>query len=225
MLKKIAKKTLNVLVIALFALSVLLLAAAVFGRISGSGEIFGFQVYNVISGSMEPQIRVNDVVVVRRTDFSQIAEDDVIVFDLPNISHPVTHRVIELTDTGFITHGDANAQNVTENVPFESVRGKVVLKVPYLGHLKSFLDSTAGFLVLIFIPLATIIALETVSLVKKYREYRDEEVQKDIDRLEEEKRRLEGNQHLAGADSGGKDIEGSAAEAPAADDTEYGSQN
>ena len=76
-------------------------------------KIMGYQTYDVVSGSMEPEIPVGSLVLVKPASPSDIEVNDVIAFTSDKDGGAViTHRVIEIDKDGasFITKGDANEQ-------------------------------------------------------------------------------------------------------------------
>lgn len=110
-------------------------------------RVFGVQVYNVISGSMEPAIPTGSLVYVKSVQPSQVEADDVIAFYSSVDSGAVTtHRVVENhTVSGeFITKGDANEENDPLPVDYDYLLGKVILNVPILGELLAMAATLYG---------------------------------------------------------------------------------
>jgi signal peptidase I len=68
----------------------------------------------VISGSMEPQLYRGDAIITHNTTWSDIRIGEIVVFELPNGTTPIVHRVIRNfthSVTGrvrYITKGDNN---------------------------------------------------------------------------------------------------------------------
>lgn len=103
-------------------------------------RLMGYQLYNVLSGSMEPQIHVGSIVCAAPTDPNQIDAGDVIVFyGGHDRSTVVTHRVVENDRTmrQFVTKGDANAVEDPQPVSYLDLIGKVRLVIPLLGKLSA----------------------------------------------------------------------------------------
>ena len=76
-------------------------------------KAFGFQIYTVISGSMEPAIPTGSLVYVRHEEPDTIVKDDVIAFYSNNADGSIiTHRVVSNSPAmgQFITKGDALQQ-------------------------------------------------------------------------------------------------------------------
>ena len=63
---------------------------------------------------------------------------DTIVFSVQGRSDPIIHRVIEITESGYKTKGDHNEiiWDFEKDINKESVIGKAVLRIPYLGWIK-----------------------------------------------------------------------------------------
>lgn len=99
----------------------------------------GWEFDAVLSGSMEPQLAVGGLVVIKPIDAPSVSVGDVISFKLPGIDTPICHRVtaIQETDQGrfFLTKGDANEEADMNLVPAEAVTGKEVFFLPHIGNL------------------------------------------------------------------------------------------
>ena len=77
-------------------------------------KAFGYNIYTVISGSMEPAIPVGSLVYVKYQEPETIQKKDVIAFyGAKDASSIVTHRVVtnKKLSGEFITKGDANQGN------------------------------------------------------------------------------------------------------------------
>ena len=107
-------------------------------------RIFGFQIYDVISGSMEPEIPVGSVLYVKPTDLRSLDEGEVIAYQAAD--GVVAHRVVTNRKTlgEFVTKGDANNVEDREPVPYDRVVGRVDLHLPVSGMAIALLASTVG---------------------------------------------------------------------------------
>jgi len=140
---------------------------------------FGIGTAVVLSGSMEPELRVNDVIIVRSSENYNI--NDIVVYD--NGREMIVHRIIEQNGDTFTTKGDAN--NVAdEPISAEAVKGKVVFSLPYVGVLVKALRSPVGAIVII---LTAILLTEGSFRRKKEKdENRIEEIKEEIRKLKAE---------------------------------------
>jgi signal peptidase len=125
-------------------------------------NLFGFQMFVVKSGSMEPNINISSVVFDHREANYYVG--DVITYRLANSKETVTHRIVEVTDnsntTVYKVKGDANETPDFSPVFKEDVVGKVLFSVPYLGRLIMFIRTLPGLTIFIIIPAMIIIADE-----------------------------------------------------------------
>ena len=115
-------------------------------------RIFGLTPYTVLSGSMEPTYHVVSVIYVKKVDPSIFKENDPVTFKADG-GQIVTHRIIEVLpkegdEYRFRTQGDAN--NVADGgaITGSQIIGKPVFSIPYLGYVTSYVQSTAGLLLM-----------------------------------------------------------------------------
>ena len=148
-----------------------------------------FNAYVVLTGSMLPEIEVNDVVVTKKVDASTLKEGDVITFASADTRFQgtiITHRIIKKNPPDgtngytFQTRGDNNNVADSALVPENNIYGKVILKIPKLGYLQEFLASDGGWIIVILIPCLTVMSYDIVKLIKglKRKKYKNIKVQK-----------------------------------------------
>lgn len=144
---------------------------------------FGIGTAVVLSGSMEPELRVNDVIIVRASE--SYAVNDIVVYD--NGREMIVHRIVEQNGDTFTTKGDAN-NAADEPISAEAVQGKVVFSLPYVGVLVKALRSPVGAIVIIL----TAVLLTEVSFRRKKEndENRIEEIKEEIRKLKAEQNNL-----------------------------------
>ncbi len=94
-------------------------------------RLFGYGSVVVVSGSMEPAIRVADVVVTSPSDGADLGEGAVINFDYGDETR--LHRIEAVTPQGYRTSGDANRVADSELVTPSQVRGVGIVVVPFVG--------------------------------------------------------------------------------------------
>ncbi|GAI45652.1 unnamed protein product, partial [marine sediment metagenome] len=116
-----------------------------------------FKVMTVLSGSMEPAIKMGSVVVVKPSDEYKIG--DVISFgEITRTKAPATHRIYDIKITEgqpvYITKGDANNAPDQREIPKREVIGKVLFDVPYFGYAVDFAKKPLGFALIIIVPAA-----------------------------------------------------------------------
>lgn len=110
-------------------------------------RFFGYHIYSVVSGSMEPAIPTGSLVYIHETEPEDVAEEEVIAFyGARDSASIITHRVVEnRTLMGeFITKGDANQTVDMNPVPYENFIGKVVYFLPGAGKAAELFTSSSG---------------------------------------------------------------------------------
>lgn len=137
---------------------------------------FGVGSAVVLSGSMEPTLRVNDLVLVKAAE--DYAVDDVVVYQSGN--DLIIHRIVEKDGETFVTQGDAN-NTADSPIGLSAIKGRMILSVPYIGLAIRLLQTTPGKLVLI--------ALAILLLHRSRTKERDED-DDELDRIKAEIRRL-----------------------------------
>lgn len=128
-----------------------------------------YRVLTVLSGSMEPKIKVGSLTVVKPATNYTI--DDIITYkDSKDPTKFTTHRIVgentENNQTNYITQGDANNAPDSEPVTSQNVIGKVFFTLPYLGYAANAVKQPVGFFILIILP-ATLIIYDEIRKIKK----------------------------------------------------------
>lgn len=110
-------------------------------------KAFGYHIYTVISGSMEPKIPIGSLVYIRDSAPEDMVTDDVIAYyGASDQASIITHRVVEnrMLMGEFITKGDANKTKDMNPIPYANFIGKVVLSIPKVGKIAQLLTSSPG---------------------------------------------------------------------------------
>ena len=161
----------NVISTCLLCLAVslcLVISAQVVTR--GYAGIAGYSVFRVVTGSMEPTLPVNSLVISHQTPIDSIAQGDIVVFYSPTgivgRDRIVTHRVVSILHqdgvTALETRGDANPVADSYLIGEQRLIGKVVW---YTGREREgasvvgFIGSGFGFIACIVFPLLLISGL------------------------------------------------------------------
>ena len=142
----------------------LIVAALVAIAVVGVGLV-GFKPFVVMSGSMEPVLKVGSLAYVNtRVSPGELEKGDIGTFSTEE-GKTVTHRVV-LVDSDareFVTKGDANAQVDPAPVPFDRVVGKTVLGVPYAGMaLDAFIANKVAWICVLVLFNAVLLALPRI---------------------------------------------------------------
>lgn len=144
---------------------------------TGKNTIPLFNAYVIISPSMVPAIKVQDAVVVMRTDPEYLKKNDIITFDSKDPRYSgitITHRIVGIENRGtdnilFRTKGDNNNAEDSSLVNGKDIYGKVILRLPKIGYIQFFLSQTYGWIIAIVIPCLAIIIYDIIKLIKTIR--------------------------------------------------------
>ena len=111
--------------------------------------LFGIVPYVVLSGSMEPTIDTGSLCFINKNaKYEDVKEKDIIAFKLSD-GTLVTHRAIEITETGIVTKGDNNDGADSNQVKKDNFVGKNLFWIPKVGYAVKAFQSTKGKIIVI----------------------------------------------------------------------------
>jgi signal peptidase I len=116
-----------------------LMALLIAGVIALSSGLFKYYPLTIASGSMTPNIHIGDMVIVKKLNYTEMADlavGDILVFTKQDktIVHRIAEKGLLLDAPYFITKGDANKENDNWTVPAEEVIGTTSVKIPFIGY-------------------------------------------------------------------------------------------
>jgi signal peptidase I len=121
------------------------------------------------SHPFERTLHVGDLIVVEGINVSNInaapyPDGDIIVFHQLSGDELIVHRAIEKRvqngEIYFVTKGDGN-MGPDQPIPSDHVIGKVVLRIPWIGHLALIMRNSTG----VYLIIALIIILVVIELL------------------------------------------------------------
>lgn len=129
--------------------TVLVALVMIFAVFLMGSRLVGLQVFNVISGSMEPTYSVGDLLYVKTVDPDSVKVGDPITFVMNEDLVVATHRVVAVDSVNrqFTTKGDANASEDARPVHFNNLVGVPVFAIPLLGYVSAYIQSPPGMYV------------------------------------------------------------------------------
>lgn len=146
----------------------LVVVVVIFALLFVGVRMIGLQVFTVLSGSMEPTYHVGSLIYVKKVDYRELKEKDVITFMLDEDT-VATHRIVGIvpdeedpTVLRYRTKGDANNAEDGSLVHYKNVIGTPVFMIPKLGYVASYIQNPPGMyiaisggailLILVFLP-------------------------------------------------------------------------
>lgn len=112
-------------------------------------HLFGLRIYQVKTGSMQPNINVGDMVLVRKS--FNYKKGDIITYK--NKNEFITHRIVGYSNDRYVTKGDANNTNDIYPVKKKDVVGKVIYKFLIIGKVIDYLRYPISWIVIFFVGL------------------------------------------------------------------------
>lgn len=136
----------------------------------------GYRIFTIITESMVPEYKVNDVIISKEIDASKInVGDDVVYLGKEDTFKDkiITHRVIEIDDSEnirkFTTQGIANT-GVDPEIDETQIYGVVIKKSVILSIISKLVNNSIGFYFFILVPTVFLIFLEIIDFTKEKKE-------------------------------------------------------
>ena len=149
----------------------------------------------VLTDSMYPEISSGDLIICHQEEPTDIQEGDIISFFDPagNGTSIVTHRVIEVVEENgeisYKTKGDFNNTEDKLAVPADNLVGVYSMRIPALGNVALFMQSTTGLVVCVVCPIILLVAYDMIR-----RKQYEKNNKQDIDALMKELNELKAKQ-------------------------------
>lgn len=138
-------------------------------------NLFGFSVFEIATGSMEPTLNVKDLVIVKIT--KNISLDDIITYE--EDGNLITHRVIDIKEDTITTKGDAN-NSIDVKVPKEKIVGKIVYVIRKGGIIREVFITPK-------VIISITITLVLISLCLSYKETKPDKNKENINKITKRK--------------------------------------
>ena len=159
-------------------------------------SLFGYKAYIVTSDSMsKTDFDAGDLILAKEVDPATIKEGDIITYMSQNpesFGETITHKVRSLTadangNPGFITYGTTTETDDATIVTYPYVLGRYEKAIPNIGTFFTFLKTTQGYFVCIFIPFMLLILYQGLNTIRLFRRYKREQLQE----MESERAKIE----------------------------------
>lgn len=141
-LKNFLSIVINILLIPILIYNLSLIVQAILNP-KKTPSFLGIKTYVIISGSMQPELNIGDIVIVEEVDKEELKKEDIISFRKGQ--SVVTHRISEIINENenitFKTKGDNNNTEDSGTINFEMIEGKVIKIVPNIGKISLALQN------------------------------------------------------------------------------------
>lgn len=162
-------------------------------------SVGGYLPLIVLTDSMYPQIQSGDLIICHTAQPEDIQVGDVIAFFDPagNGTSVVTHKVMELTEAGgevaWVTQGIANNAADFLPVPAKNLVGVYESRIPGLGNVVMFMQSTTGLIVCVVLPILLLVGYDILRR-RKYEKAQRQDTDallKELEELRAQKAKME----------------------------------
>ena len=179
--KRILNTVVNVVLVIAIALAAVCTYAS-YVSTSGNGvpNIFGIRIFSIQTESMYPTLLPGDLIFdTGIKDAGELRRDDIITYWTVINGERVlnTHRVYEIYDGGgyliFSTKGDNNTSADPLTVHESEIVGKYSFRIPGVGKVFDYLQTSTGFLIVIVIPVFLFFLFHLVQFFRVLFEYQN----------------------------------------------------
>ncbi len=179
------KRILNIIVNVVLVIAIALAAICTYtSYVSTSGNgvpnIFGIRIFSIQTESMYPTLLPGDLIFDTGVkDPADLRKEDIITYWTVINGERVlnTHRVYEIYDGGgyliFSTKGDNNTSADPLTVHESEIVGKYSFRVPGVGKVFDYLQTSTGFLIVIVIPVFLFFLFHLVQFFRVLFEYQN----------------------------------------------------
>ena len=159
-------------------------------------HLFGYRAYVVTSDSMsKTDFDAGDLILVKNVDPATLKGGDIITYMSQNpesFGETITHKIRSITkdangNPGFITYGTTTDTDDATIVTYPYVLGRYEKAIPNVGTFFTFLKTTQGYFVCIFIPFMLLILYQGLNCIRLFRRYKREQLQE----MEAERAKIE----------------------------------
>lgn len=149
---------------------------------NNDSSFFGYRIFTVATGSMEPDYKIGDMLLVKDQEPSDIKIGDDLVYLGAEDSYQgkvITHRVIDIKEENgqfnFHTKGIIEMAMEDPVVNESQIYGTVVYNLLFFSLVNKVISSSLGFILLIVLPVAVLILLEIIDIKDKRESLKNEE--------------------------------------------------
>ncbi len=170
--KKVATVLASVILWAVILLAALFTFTTLATRdVNNVSNLLGYTPLSVQTESMAPTFEAGDLIIIKKVDPSTLREGDIITFHtiIMNQYALNTHRINEIRDDNgyrtYVTKGDNNQASDTHIIADGDIVGRYVTRIAGFGRVMDFLTSSAGFLIVIVLPMLIFFIYQVYHLI------------------------------------------------------------
>lgn len=140
-----------------------------------------YKAYLISTESMEPELKKGDAIIIKKVSEDQLRVNDIVTFKING--EIITHRIVRIDDVNsekfYITKGDNNNVEDPDELRFNDIEGKQIIKIPHLGNIVAGLKN--GIVIILVVLIALIMYLNRIEMKEK------SEARREKKKIEDEK--------------------------------------
>ena len=140
-----------------------------------------YKAYLISTESMEPELKKGDAIIIKKVAEDQLRVNDIVTFKING--EIITHRIVRIDDVNsekfYITKGDNNNVEDSDELRFSDIEGKQIIKIPHLGNIVAGLKN--GIVIILVVLIALIMYLNRIEMKEK------SEARREKKKIEDEK--------------------------------------
>ena len=126
-----------------------------------------YKAYLISTESMEPELKKGDAIIIKKVAEDQLRVNDIVTFKING--EIITHRIVRIDDVNsekfYITKGDNNNVEDSDELRFSDIEGKQIIKIPHLGNIVAGLKN--GIVIILVVLIALIMYLNRIEMKEK----------------------------------------------------------
>ena len=140
-----------------------------------------YKAYLISTESMEPELKKGDAIIIKKVAEDQLRVNDIVTFKING--EIITHRIVRIDEVNsekfYITKGDNNNVEDSDELRFSDIEGKQIIKIPHLGNIVAGLKN--GIVIILVFLIALIMYLNRIEMKEK------SEARREKKKIEDEK--------------------------------------
>lgn len=212
--KSALSKVFSILSYIILGIMLLLVVYSVYMKATNTiPNFFGYSIMQIVSPSMEPEIKTGDYIITKECKPNEVKEGDIISFyslDPAIKDKPNTHRVIEInTDENgslvFTTKGDNNPIKDKYPVTQDKLIGICQGSVGWLTAIGRVVNNPIVFFLIVLIPAGVLVFIEIKNVKNKAKELKKQQlIEQEVERLKQADKQKQNNSNLEDEDNNNK---------------------
>lgn len=116
-------------------------------------SVAGIKTFVIISGSMEPELNIGDIVIIKKCNQNELNVGDIISYRSGQaiITHRINNIINKNGSLKYETKGDNNNISDRSYVKYDDIEGKLVQKISNVGNIVLLLKNKVVIIVILII--------------------------------------------------------------------------